>query len=379
MKSSSSILVHPLAAPTLLKHHAVTIPWVIVLLALLLGMIGVLALYSASSGNWSPWAGQHILRICVGLGLMVGIAMIPIWYFRSLALWGWGAIVVVLGLLEVFGGGPGAQRWLTVGGFNLQPSEPAKLAVIILLAAYFHTINPEVIRKLRTYVPAFLIVMIPFTLVLLQPDLGTAIMLLGSAAAVVFVVGIPKWMILAAAGLVAAAVPAIWTSLYPYQKDRVLIFLNPGADQLGAGYQITQSKIALGSGGIFGKGYLQGSQAHLNYLPEKQTDFVFTMVGEEFGFLGCLLILSLYISMVAIMIRLSLHLEYKFSRLLVMGIAAKMFLFAFVNIAMVTGLIPVVGAPLPLISYGGTALMTVFISIGLVISAIVYDSESASL
>ena len=176
-----------------------------------------------------------------------------------------------------------------------------------------------------------------------------------------------------------AAVPVIWSSLYQYQKNRILVFLNPGADQLGAGYQITQSKIALGSGGVFGKGYLQGSQAHLNYLPEKQTDFVFTMIGEEFGFLGCLVILGLYIMLVALLIRIGLRLKYQFSRLLVIGIATKIFLFIFVNIAMVTGLIPVVGAPLPLISYGGTALMTVFIAIGLVISAVIYDQESENL
>jgi len=173
------------------------------------------------------------------------------------------------------------------------------------------------------------------------------------------------------------AAPVIWTFLYDYQKDRILVFLNPGADQLGAGYQITQSKIALGSGGLFGKGYLQGSQSRLNYLPEKQTDFVFTMIGEEFGFLGGMFILGMYMVMIGLLIRLSMRLHYRFSRLMISGIAAMMFFYVFVNIAMVSGMIPVVGAPLPMISYGGTALLTVFIAIGLVISATVYDEEGA--
>ncbi|NBQ83229.1 MAG: rod shape-determining protein RodA, partial [Alphaproteobacteria bacterium] len=268
-------------------------------------------------------------------------------------------------------------RWISLGGFNLQPSEPAKLAVIMLMAAYFHSINPELLRNLRTYIVAMTIAAIPFALVLLQPDLGTSIMLFGSAAVVVLVAGMPGWMILTAIALVVMAAPVIWTFLYDYQKDRILVFLNPGADQLGAGYQITQSKIALGSGGLFGKGYLQGSQSRLNYLPEKQTDFVFTMIGEEFGFLGGMFILGMYMVMIGLLIRLSMRLHYRFSRLMISGIAAMMFFYVFVNIAMVSGMIPVVGAPLPMISYGGTALLTVFIAIGLVISATVYDEEGA--
>jgi rod shape determining protein RodA len=365
--------------PMLQRRRLLMVPWGIVFLAFLLGMIGVLVLYSAANGNWFPWASRHIIRIGIGFVLMVAIAAIPIWYYRKLALSGWLLAVIVLGALEFFGGGIGAQRWLSIGGFNLQPSEPAKLAVIMVLAAYFHAINPELTRNIRTYIPVVFIVFVPFVQVILQPDLGTAIMLMGSAAAVIFIAGIPRWMIFGAAGAMVAAVPVFWSTLYQYQKDRILVFLNPGVDQLGAGYQITQSKIALGSGGIFGKGYLQGSQAHLNYLPEKQTDFVFTMIGEEFGFLGCIIILGLYVLLVALLVKMGLQLKYQFSRLLVIGIAAKLFLFSSVNIAMVTGLIPVVGAPLPLISYGGTALMTVFIAFGLVISAAVYDQDSANM
>ena len=379
VSASRARLAHPLASPTRIKQRLLAVPWTIVCLALILGTIGVFALYSAAGGDWSPWAWKHMIRIGIGLVMMTMIATIPIWHYRTLAPLGWIGAVLILLLLEFVGGGNGVQRWLSVGGFNLQPSEPAKLAVILLLAAYFHAINPELTRNIRTYIPAFIIALVPFVQVMLQPDLGTSIMLLAAAAAVIFVAGMPAWMIGSIAAMVIAAVPVIWSSLYPYQKDRILVFLNPGADQLGAGYQITQSKIALGSGGVLGKGYLQGSQAHLNYLPEKQTDFVFTMIGEEFGFFGSLVILGLYIMLVGLLIRIGLRLKYQFSRLMVIGIATKLFLFVFVNIAMVTGMIPVVGAPLPLVSYGGTALMTVFIAIGLVISAVIYDQESANL
>ena len=315
------------------------------------------------------------MRIGIGLVLMVIVAAIPIRYYRKLAPYGWVAALLVLASLEFIGSGSGVRRWLSIGGFNLQPSEPAKLAVILLLAAYFHTINPELLRSIRIYIPAAIIAVVPFVQVLLQPDLGTSIMLLGSGAAVIFVAGMPLWIITGVLGALILAAPVIWSFLYDYQKDRILVFINPGADQLGAGYQITQSKIALGSGGIFGKGYLQGSQSRLNYLPEKQTDFVFTMIGEEFGYFGALFILGLYIIMVALLLRLAFNLQYRFSRLMVAGIATMMFLYVFVNIAMVTGMIPVVGAPLPMISYGGTALLTVFIALGLVISAVVYDQD----
>lgn len=374
--SSRSSLVHPLAPPSNFIQRLKRVPILVVLIVITLAMIGVLALYSAAEGSWQPWAGKHVIRIGIGFVLMVIVASIPIWTYRKLAFAGWALGLVVLASLEFIGSGQGVQRWLSIGGFNLQPSEPAKLAVVMLLAAYFHSINPELIRNIRTYIIPAIVTLVPFAQVLMQPDLGTSVMLLGSAAVVIFVAGMPKWMILGMFGAVVAAVPVFWASLYDYQKSRILVFLNPGADQLGAGYQITQSKIALGSGGIFGKGYLQGSQARLNYLPEKQTDFVFTMIGEEFGFLGCLLIIGLYITLVGLLLQLGLQLKYRFSRLLVVGIATIIFLYVFVNIAMVTGLIPVVGAPLPLISYGGTALMTVFIAMGLVISAKIHDQES---
>lgn len=353
------------------------LPWVMIFSMLLLGMVGVLALYSAAGGNWSPWAGQHMLRLAVGFVLMAAVAAVPITYFRLLAFPGWLAAVVALVLVEFVGTGTGVQRWLSVGGFQLQPSEPAKLAVIVMLAAWFHGSTLDKLRYIPIYIPVLLIVLVPAGLVLNQPDMGTAVMLFGGSAALIFLAGIPVWMVGSVTALALAALPLVWSQLYPYQKERLLVFLNPGADHLGAGYQIIQSKIALGSGGLVGKGYLQGSQARLNYLPEKQTDFVFTMVGEEFGFLGGCLVLGLYATLIYQMFRIGLRLEDNFSRLAVVGIAIMLFFYVFVNIGMVSGILPVVGAPLPLVSYGGTAVMTVFIASGLVISAVLHNEPDA--
>ncbi|XDZ64802.1 rod shape-determining protein RodA [Alphaproteobacteria bacterium LSUCC0684] len=369
-------LAHPLAPPVSALQRLRKIPLSMILILIVLGLIGVLALYSAAGGSWSPWASRHLIRVGLGLVLMAGIAAVPIWYYRKLAAVGWAGSILLLVSLRFIGTGEGVQRWISIGGFNLQPSEPAKLAVILTLAAYFHTINPELLRRVLTYVPAFIIALVPFALVLIQPDLGTSVMLFGSAAAVVFIAGMPRWMVMGIFGFALAAIPVLWSQLYQYQRDRILIFLNPGADQLGAGYQITQAKIALGSGGFLGKGYLQGSQSRLNYLPEKQTDFVFTMIGEEFGFIGCIAILGLYIGLIALLLRTGLQLKYRFSKLMIFGISMMLFLYLFVNIGMVTGMLPVVGSPLPLISYGGTAMITVFIAMGLVISAVIYDHES---
>ena len=353
------------------------IPWVIVAIMLLLGAVGVLLLYSAAEGSWSPWALQHALRLALGFALMAMVAALPIEIYRRLSAPGWLVAVGLLVLVEFVGTGTGVQRWINLGYFNLQPSEPAKLAVILMLAAGFRDTNLDKMRNILTYIPALAIVLVPFGLVLAQPDMGTAVMLLGGAVAVVFVAGVPAWMIGAAAALAFAALPLAWSQLYPYQKERILVFFNPGTDNLGAGYQIIQSKIALGSGGLNGKGYLQGSQARLNYLPEKQTDFIFTIVGEEFGFLGCCFVIGLYILLIFQMAKIGLRLTDVFSRLVVVGVSSMLFLYVFVNIGMVSGLLPVVGAPLPLISYGGTAVMTVFIAVGLIISAVIYEDRES--
>ena len=354
------------------------LPWLLLLSVGALVVVGTLALYSASEGAWSPWAERQMIRAGIGAMLLVVVALIPTIWLHRLSYWGLAMAVVLLLVLPFIGTGTGATRWIEVGVFNFQPSEPAKLAVIIALARYLSSQTPEQVQSLISYLPVVLMLGIPFSLVLIQPDLGTSFMLLTGGLAVVFAAGVPRRYVVSAMVLAAAAAPVLWSQLYDYQKARIMTFLNPEADVLGAGYQITQSKIALGSGGLFGKGFLQGSQSQLNYLPEKQTDFVFTMIGEEFGFIGNLGILLIYFTILASVMLTGLRCQHRFGRLACMGISFMLFLYIFVNIGMVTGLLPVVGAPLPLISYGGTAMLTVFIALGVVVNISIYKKVQDS-
>ena len=344
----------------------VSLPWLTIACVMILSLVGALALFSASQGSWSPWAERHLIRAAFGTILMIGILLVPVRViFQSSYLIYAGALIVLIAL-QAIGFGQGATRWIAIGPLNFQPSEPAKLAVILALARYFSARTPEQLNSFLTYIPAFAIVAVPTALVLIQPDLGTSLMLLMGGLIVIFCAGIPFRYVSALFVVFMAALPVLWTNLYEYQKQRVLTFFNPGDDLLGAGFQIMQSKIALGSGGIFGKGFLMGSQSQLNYLPEKQTDFVFTMIGEEFGLIGNLAILVVYFMIFFSIMRLSFRIQHRFGRLVCAGISGMLFLYVFVNVAMVTGIVPVVGVPLPLISYGGTAMLTVFIALGLV-------------
>jgi rod shape determining protein RodA len=348
-------------------------PWHILFLAGVLVLVGALALYSASQGAWQPWAGRHVVRAAIGMVLALVIAFVDFGFIRRMSyLFLLGAILLLASLM-VIGSGNGVARWISLGGFNLQPSEPAKIAVILALARYFDSQPHERMNSIAVYLPALAMIAVPFLLVLKQPDLGTALMLLFGGVVIVFAAGLPWRFVVGALVIAAAAVPALWSLLHDYQKARVFTFLNPESDILGAGYQITQSKIALGSGGFFGKGFLMGSQSQLNYLPEKQTDFVFTMIGEEFGFAGNIFILTVYLLISLSILHISYRVKSRFAQLSCMGIAMMLFFYMFVNVAMVTGLLPVVGAPLPLISYGGTAMLTVFIAFGIVASAAIHD------
>ena len=288
------------------------------------------------------------------------------------------AAIGMLVLLMIVDSERFVSRWITIGGFSFQPSEPAKIAVIMALARYFDEQPAERMQSLLVYLPPLLLIAVPFLLIIKQPDLGTALALLLGSLSVLFATGMPWRFIFAVVVLGLGSLPVLWMQLHAYQKERVMTFLNPGADALGAGYQITQSKIALGSGGLFGKGFLMGSQSQLNYLPEKQTDFVFTMIGEEFGLVGNLFILSVYLLLIGSILAISLRVGSRFAQLTCSGIAMMLFLYVFVNVAMVTGLLPVVGAPLPLISYGGTAMLTVFVGLGIVVSAVIHDRPENS-
>ena len=353
------------------------IGWGLVLLTVALAGIGFTALYSAAGGDFDPWASKQMMRFGVGLLVLFFVALVDIkWWFRLVyPIYAIGLISLIF--VEIMGHvGMGAQRWINLGFMQIQPSEFMKIAVVMALAKYFYNVSPQDMRNIKFLLPAALLVLLPVCLVLLQPDLGTSLMIIMAGIAMFFLAGAPIWMFIAGGALVVAAMPLAWSFMHAYQKKRVLTFLNPESDPLGAGYHITQSKIALGSGGIEGKGFLEGTQSRLNFLPEKQTDFIFTLWVEEWGFLGGLLLLVLAGMMFVYGLSVSLKCRHLFGRLLSMGLMVNFSLYVFINVGMVMGLLPVVGAPLPLVSYGGTSMLAILTSFGLILSCNVhYDSK----
>ena len=344
-----------------------------VFVVLLLAGFGFAMLYSAAGGSVDPWASRQAVRFAAGLVLMLTLALIDVrFWFRYAYLTYFGALVLLIAVAVAGSMGMGAQRWIDLKVIQLQPSELMKVALILALARYFHTRAEEDVVRLRSLVVPSLLALAPAALVLKQPDLGTAGMLLLAGGAVFFIAGVRLWKFALALVLGLSAIPVAWQFLHDYQRRRVLTFLNPESDPLGAGYHILQSKIALGSGGLFGKGFLAGTQSHLNFLPEKQTDFIFTMLAEELGMAGGLMLLGLYIVLFVYGFAIALRARNQFGRLLAIGLTTNLFLYVFINIAMVMGLIPVVGVPLPLISYGGTAMLAVMASLGLVLSVYVH-------
>ncbi len=348
--------------------------WGLVALLMLTAALGFAMLYSAANGSLQPWAAPQMARFAVGLVLMVSLAMVDIRQLHRWAFWVFGIALLLLVGVEVAGRiGMGAQRWIDLKVFQLQPSEVMKVALVLALARYFHGQSGEQTRKWTSlFIPAAMI-LVPTVLVLRQPDLGTALLLVAGGGAVMFAAGIALRWFAIAGGLTPIALYVGWKYLlHDYQRDRVLTYLDPERDPLGAGYHILQSKIALGSGGLFGKGFMEGTQSHLSFLPEKQTDFIFTMLAEELGLAGALLLLLLYLLIMAYCFGVAFRSTSQFGRLVAIGIGVNFFLYVFINIAMVTGLIPVVGVPLPLISYGGTAMMTLMVGFGLVASVYVH-------
>jgi rod shape determining protein RodA len=349
------------------------INWGLIFLISVISGIGFAMLYSAANGNLQPWASKQMTRFAIAFIPMIAAALIDIRHWFRLSYWIYGLALALVLLVDLRGViGMGAQRWIDLGFIQLQPSELMKIAMVLALARYFHCLNAENGgRIVDLFVPAALIV-VPVGLVLKQPDLGTAMMLLANGTIIFFLAGVRLWIF--GAGLVGAgaAAPVIWSLLRDYQKARLYTFLSPDADPLGAGYHIMQSKIALGSGGLFGKGFLAGTQSHLSFLPEKQTDFIFTMIAEEFGLVGGLALLALYILVIAYGFTIALRSRNHFGRLLGLGLATNFFLYVFINTAMVIGMIPVVGVPLPLISYGGTAMVTVMFGFGLLMNVSIH-------
>lgn len=354
--------------------------WALIVLLTTVAGIGFLMLYSVAGGSFTPWAEPQIKRFLLGFVLMLIVAMVPIYFWRNMAGVAYGTSIILLLYVEFFGSvGMGAQRWIDLGFMRLQPSEVMKIALVMLLAAYYDWLPlTRTSRPLWVAIPVF-IILLPTMLVLRQPDLGTSLLLVSGGGLIMFMAGV-HWAYFAAViasgiGLIAAIFQsrgAEWQLLKDYQFRRIDTFLNPASDPLGAGYHITQSKIALGSGGWTGRGFMQGTQSRLNFLPEKHTDFIFTTLAEEFGFIGAFSLLLLYALIILFCVVSALNNKNRFAALLTLGIAATFFLFFAVNMSMVMGLAPVVGVPLPLVSYGGSAMLILLLGFGLVQSAHVH-------
>lgn len=353
------------------------VPWSFVLLLCAIAAVGYVALYSAGGGAPEPYASRHALRFGFGLVMMLSIAMVDIRVIARLSWAGYALGIALLVLVALHGQvGKGAQRWIELGPIQLQPSELMKIMLVLALASWFHRASWERMGNILFLIPPVLAVLLPVGMILKQPNLGTGLITMMIGGAVFWAAGARWWkfaLILGAAGGIA---PIAYEHLHDYQRARIQVFLDPESDPLGAGYNIIQSKIALGSGGLWGKGFLQGTQGHLNFLPEKQTDFIFTMLAEEFGLVGAMTVLGLLSLVVIFALLTALRCRHQYGRLVAVGLGVNFFLYVFVNIAMVTGSIPVGGVPLPLISHGGSAMLTTMLGFGLLLSVYVHrDAE----
>jgi rod shape determining protein RodA len=359
------------SVPRDLRGKLMELNWTLVLLLVLLGAAGVGMLYSVAGGSWTPWAVNHAIRFSIAFGGMMVIAMFPPRFWMGVAYPIYFVALILLVGVELAGVTiNGSQRWLDIGPVRFQPSEMMKLAVVFALARFYHDLPMEKVSSLGgLMIPAALIAL-PALLIAKQPDLGTTLLLVATGGAVVYLAGL-SWKIIvpaAVAGLVGG-IGFFRYGLQEYQRERIMTMFNPDADPLGAGYQILQSKIALGSGGFTGKGFMEGTQSQLEYLPEKQTDFIFTILGEEFGFVGGLVVLAIYVLVLANTVAIAVSCKSVFLRLLCMGVATTFALYVIINVGMVMGALPVVGVPLPLISYGGTVMMAVLAGFGLILGA----------
>jgi rod shape determining protein RodA len=356
---SSAIIPQPLAK----------LPWRLIFLIAGIAGVGLLTLYSAAGGSIRPWALKQGVTFLFFLCVAVTMSWVKESTIKSIAFPLYGAVLVMLILVELLGFvTKGAQRWLDIGFIRLQPSEFMKPAIVLVLARFYELLPAGDIRKWRAIWPAALLIGVPALLILVQPDLGTCMMVILGGVTVMFVAGVPMRLFLGGAGAVALAAPIAFSMMHDYQRKRVFIFLDPESDPLGAGYHISQSKIAIGSGGIFGKGFLQGSQSHLDYLPEGHTDFAFATMVEEWGLLGGLIVILAFAAVIRWGMMVSVHSRSRFAQLAAAGLSATIFFYVSINLMMVMGLAPVVGIPLPLVSFGGSAVMTVMLCLGLLMA-----------
>ncbi len=345
-------------------------PWRVILPLTALVLFGAAVLYSAAGGSLRPWAATHVVRFAVFLAMALVIARIPRELLKLLAYPAYGAILILLVLVELMGAiGGGSQRWLNLGFMALQPSELMKPAIVLVLAHFYDSLPPALTASWRALVPAAGLIAVPVGFVMLQPDLGTGLAIAFGGAVVIFLAGLPlSWFAGAGAAAIVAAPIAFFTLLHDYQRRRVTIFLDPESDPLGSGYHITQSKIAIGSGGVFGKGFGNGTQSHLEYLPESHTDFVFATMAEEWGIVGGLFVLLVFALIFRWGLAVARSSQDRFSRLLAAGMTTTVFFYVAINLMMVMGLAPVVGIPLPFVSHGGSSMMTNMICIGTILA-----------
>lgn len=344
-----------------------SINWRILFLVGALGGFGLVVLYSAAGGSVAPWASSQGIKLFVFFGLAIVLSRIPESMWKAIAFPAFAIVLVMLIVVELAGAvRGGSQRWLDLGFIRLQPSELMKVTIVLAVARFYDLLPAGEIRSFNAVWPAIAMISLPFALVLIQPDLGTATMIAAGGIVVIFLAGVPMRLFLGAGAAFAALLPIAYAMMHDYQRKRVMIFLDPESDPLGAGYHITQSKIAIGSGGIFGKGYLNGTQSHLDYLPEGHTDFVFATMAEEWGLIGGVAVIAGFILLTRWGMRVSTRAPSRFGRLAAAGLITTIFFYVAINLMMVMGLAPVVGIPLPLISWGGSAMMTVLILLGII-------------
>lgn len=354
------------------------IPWKLIALLSAITGFGLLVLYSAAGGSVTPWALQQGVRFIAFLIGALVLGRFPLRFFENFAYLAYLGVAALLLAVEALGFvGGGSQRWLNLGFMNLQPSELMKVTIVLALARFYAQLPPANTRTVTALWPALVMIGIPAGLVMLQPDLGTALAICASGAVVMFLSGLPLWWFVSAGAAGAAALPVLFSMLHDYQQKRVLIFLDPESDPLGAGYHISQSKIAIGSGGIGGKGFLNGSQSHLDYLPEGHTDFIFATMAEEWGLLGGLALLFGFFLLLRWSTRVALGARTRFGQLVAAGLTMTIFFYIAINLMMVMGLAPVVGIPLPLFSYGGSSMLTIMTCVGIIL-AIENDSKTGT-
>ncbi len=361
------------------KDKIYSFDYMLFFLILLLGTISLFAMYSSERGNFSYHTQSHLYRFCVFFLLFIVISFFKVQFWYKSAYLFYFIVLILLLAVDTFGvTASGSKRWISLFFINLQPSELMKVSLIIFLARYYNKIPSQNVSDVKYIFIPFLSFIAPVFLVVLQPDLGTALLIAASGLIVIWLTGFRIKYFLYSFFVLICLIPVGISYLRPYQKSRILTFLNPERDPLGAGYQIIQSKIAVGSGGIFGKGFLQGSQSYLNYLPEKQTDFIFTLFSEEFGFVGSTLLLLIYVTIIYRIGTIGNQSKNNFARLYCFSFATAFFVYVAVNMSMVLGLLPIVGAPLPIMSYGGSSMLSIMVGLSIVMSCKIYQQDEVN-